>query len=448
MKIREAGLFFRSLLKSPVRLSPEPVSLLSRHPLKGFAMRSCRLRLFVSSVFGFVACVTVVGCSSMSSNIANSSGMGYYEQGNYIAAASEFQQAAMNDPSNPDYLANFAKSKMKIGDAAGAEQLYRQALTIAPSHQPSYHGLSELMMAQGRSQEAASMLTTWSATQPYIAESHVELAWLQREMGEPHQAAQSLQQALQVNPGHSTALAHLGQYYQETGRPDQAVAMYQQSLRADWNQPEVHSRVAAASQAAGASSPMAATAMARGVHPYNMPRNEFAFGPPSPGAQMAQMQMMQTQMAMAGNPVMNGQMMPGQMTSGQMAMSPGMNPGMMSANYAPSGWQAATAPMMMSPTQTASMSFGTGASMPTMSGDASWTVESATPAGMSIEIPQGTTTEPAAKPMPDPAFSSALKSVPVTSVSWSATGTSTAPLTTASPLTSTASSEPPVVEAF
>ncbi len=413
-------------------------------------MRFARLRLLINSALGFAAVVAVTGCASMGGNIANSSGMGYYEQGNYIAAASEFQQAAMSDPSNPDYVANLAKSKMKIGDMAGAEQLYRQALTMAPSHQPSYHGLSELMMAQGRGQEAASMLTTWSATQPYVAESHVELAWLQREMGQPHQAAQSLQQALQVNPSHSTALAHLGQYYEENGRPDQAVAMYQQSLRADWNQPEVHSRVAVASQAAGASSPMAATAMARGVHPYSMPRNEFAFGPPSPGAQMAQMQMMQTQMAMAGNPMMNGQMMNGQMmagpmTSGQMAMSPGMNPAMMSANYAPSGWQPATSPMMMSPAQTASMSFGTAAPL---QGDVSWTVESASPVGSSLEIPQGTASESAARPTPDPAFSSAPSSVPTTSISWSPAATPSDLTTGTSPVTTTASSEPPVLDAF
>lgn len=163
---------------------------------------------------------------------------------------------------------------------------------------------------------------------------------------------------------------------------------------------------------------------------------------------MAQMQMMQSQMAMAGNPMINGQMMPGQMASGQMAMSPGVNPGMMSANYPQSGWQSATAPMMLSPTQTASMSFGTGASMPAMSGDTSWSIESVTPAGTSFEIPQGTTTESAAKPTPDPAFSSAPNPVPATSVSWNATDTPSAPMTTTTPLTSTASTEPPIVEAF
>ena len=86
------------------------------------------------------------------------------------------------------------------------------------------------MVAQGRGHEASQMLNSWAATQPYVAESHVELAWLQGEMGDKQGATQSLQRALQVNPNHSTALAHLGQYYQEQGQSNQAVAMYQQSL--------------------------------------------------------------------------------------------------------------------------------------------------------------------------------------------------------------------------
>ena len=424
MESEALRLFFDSLLKSHLRLSPEPVPLLSRNPLKGLAMHLSRLRFLLSASCGIASLFAVTGCSSMGSNIANSSGMGYYEKGNYIAAASEFQQAVMSDPSNPDYLANLAKSKMKIGDAAGAEQLFRQALTVAPSHQPAYHGLAELMLAQGRGQEATSMLTTWSATQPYVAESHVELAWLQRELGQTHQAAQSLQQALQVNPSHATALAHLGQYYQENGHADQAVAMYQQSLRADWNQPEVHSRIAAASQAAGASSPMAATAMARGVHPYSMPRQEFAFGPPSQGAQMAQMQMMQNQLAM---------------NQGM------MNQGMTSANYAPSGWQMSTSPMMV-PSQTASMSFGTGSSMATLPGENSWTIESAPTGATPFEIPQQMSPKAAAQPTPDPAFSASPSSIPANSVSWSPAGAGTPQMS--APAMSTVSNEPPLVDAF
>ena len=409
-------------------------------------MRSFRLHLHLPCLVVLIA-INAAGCTTMNGYATNSSGMGYYEQGNYMAAANEFQQAMMANPANPDYVANFAKAKMKMGDSQGAEHLYRQALTMAPSHQPSYHGLAETMMAQGRSDEAANLLTTWAGTQPYVAESHIELAWLQREMGQSDAAAQSLQRALQVNPGHTTALAHMGQYYEENGQPDQAVAVYQRSLQSDWNQPEVHSRIAAASQSAGPASPMAATAMARGVHPYNVPRQQTAFGPPSRGAQMAQMRMAQTQMAMSGNSTYGG----------QMAAAPGMNQSMMSAYYAPSdqqmresmptsgGWQPADSIMNVSPDQTASMSFGNGVpgtGMPEMqpSGE-EWSFESTTPAATPSAVPQNSTPSTAVAPTPDPAFSETESSTNVSNVSWS-------PSSSKTPIAGSPSNELPLVEAF
>ena len=416
-------------------------------------MRSFRLHLQLPC-FVVLMAINAAGCQTMNGYATNSSGMGYYEQGNYTAAANEFQQAMLANPANPDYIANYAKARMKLGDTQGAEQLYRQALTMSPSHQPSYHGLAETMVTQGRSDEAASLLTTWAGTQPYIAESHVELAWLQREMGQSDAAAQSLQHALQVNPGHTTALAHLGQYYEENGRPDQAVAVYQRALQSDWNQPEVHSRIAAASQNAGPASPMAATAMARGVHPYNVPRQQTAFGPPSRGAQMAQMQMTQTEMAMGGNP----------MHSGQMAAAPDMNQSMMSAHYAPGymqsprnmqssgnmhfpgnmqppgGWQSATSIMNVPPDQTASMSFGTGTPEMQSSGE-EWSLESTTPTTTPSAAPLNSTPNTAVAPTPDPAFSETEPSTNVTNVSWSAASTKR-------PIARSSSNEPPLVEAF
>ncbi len=287
-------------------------------------MRCNTLRKLTRLLVTLVGTAALSGCHSMNGFVMNSSGQSYYEQGNYPAAASEFQQAMLSDPTNPDYMANLAKARSRMGDVAGSEQLYRQALMASPSHQPSYHGLAELMVAQGRGQEASAMLTTWAATQPYVAESHLELGWLQRQLGEHDMAAQSLQKALQVNPGHATALAHLGQYHQDMGRHDQAVAMYQQSLQADWNQPEVHSRLSAAAQAAGGSHPMAQMAMSRGVHPYDVPRPATAFGPPSQGVQMAQRQMQQPgRMQFAGMPqpqMQRSQMAMQQMPMQQMAM--------------------------------------------------------------------------------------------------------------------------------
>ncbi len=436
-------------------------------------MLSPRLQHFLQGLFVLASVSSVAGCSSVGGNMANSSGMGYYQKGNYAAAAGEFQNALSTDPSNADYMANLAKSRMKMGDPTGAEQLYREALTVAPSHQPSYHGLAELMVDQGRNQEAQAMLTTWSGTQPYIAESHVELAWLQREMGNPQAAAQSLERALDVNPAHATALAHMAQYYEEMGQTDQAVAMYQESLQADWNQPEVHSRIAAASQQAGPSSPMAATAMARGVHPYQVPRQQTAFGPPSRGAQMAQiaqMQMMQTQMAMSNSPGSNSPMY-GQnmnMMPSQMAMNPGMTSGMnadmqgWTTSPAPSGWQKSTTPMPMMPTQTAS--FGNSSPMmqqpmmnqPIMnqpSDSTFWPGSSTSPTSTPFEVPAFAPTGNANLPTPDPAFSAKKKAAPVSTAGYHPESdfnpfmtSETTPSGT--PSTATVSTDAPLVEAF
>lgn len=394
-------------------------------------MSSLRLRKLFRGLFALASISVVTGCGTMGGSMANRSGMSYYKKGNYAAAAGEFQNAMKSDPANPDYIANLAKARMKIGDQSNAERYYRQALTIDPSHQPSYHGLAELMLEQGRGQEATAMLSTWAGTQPYIAESHVELAWLQRELGNDSGAVQSLERALEVNPNHATALAHMGQYYEEAGQLDEAVAYYQDSLHADWNQPEVHSRMAAASTGVGAESPMAATAMARGVHPYSIPRQQTAFGPPSAGAQMAQMQMMQTQMAMSGNPVygspMSSQMMPGAMAMSQPGPSQSLSANSMSAHYpsGSSGWQSLSSPMTSVSPHMASF----GEQMPmmnqpseTMTWPAGATMPAETP--FEIQMPAAPAAKTAVAPTPDPAFSvisSGAAAGPVTTASYKQT---------------------------
>ena len=337
------------------------------------------------------------GCYSMNGYVMNASGHGYYDKGNYAMAAREFQTALASSPTNPDYMANLARARMKMGDNQAAEQLYRQALTVAPAHQPSYHGLSDLMLAQGRGHESLKLLNTWAATQPYTAEPHVELAWMQREMGQPDAAARSLQAALQVNPNHSTALAHLGQYYQDSGQSPQAVSLYQKSLRADWNQPEVHSRLAAAAEAAGPAHPMSRTAMSRGVHPQSLPRQQLAFAPPNlntqfpGGATMAQPHMAYQPQMMAQQPLQIGAFGPQPMPSGPsgspIAMA-GFNP-LMSVPLGTGGLPDPS----VTPTPPAAITTGT---------------ENASVAAMPL-------------PVPDPAFEAESQtfSIPATSVSQS-----------------------------
>jgi len=217
----------------------------------------------------------------MNGYIMNASGQAMYERGNYAMAAGEFEKALASVPHNPDYASNLAKTRARMGDVASAEKLYRSNLTKSPSHQPTYHGLAELLVSQGRGEEATSLLSTWSATQPHEAEAHLEMAWLQKQLGHSDAAAQSAQRALQLNPGHPKALAWMGDHYHQTGQPNQALGMYQQSLQSQWNQPNVHSRLAAASATASPTHPVNATALAQGAPPPGY-RGRVAARPPMP----------------------------------------------------------------------------------------------------------------------------------------------------------------------
>ena len=192
-------------------------------------------------VLGFL--LTNVGCSSTNGWVMNRSGMRQYQRGHYAQARHRFSRAIAHDPCNPDYRHNLAMAIQKQGDMVVCEKILRYNLTINAMHQPTYHSLAQLLITEGRAPEAQDLVAGWVATQPYVPESNVEMAWIQRETGDYAGAEQSLQSALKADPTHAIALAHLGQLYQTSGRPDQAATYYQRSLASHWDQPEVQSRL-------------------------------------------------------------------------------------------------------------------------------------------------------------------------------------------------------------
>ena len=184
------------------------------------------------------------GCCATNGWVMNRSGMRQYARGHYAQARHRFARAIAHDPCNPDYRHNLAMALQKQGDMAASERILRYNLTIDAMHQPTYHSLAQLLITEGRGPEAEELVAGWVATQPYVPESNIEMAWVQRESGDTAAAEQSLQNALRADPTHPIALAHLGQLYHGTGRADMAAAYYQRSLASNWDQPEVQSRLA------------------------------------------------------------------------------------------------------------------------------------------------------------------------------------------------------------
>lgn len=208
-------------------------------------MRTLSLRSSAGCLALVASCLLVAssGCNSTSGWSRNTIGKRYYSSGDYTAARRSFEQALMNDPWNPNYAFNVAAAMQKQGDHLAAERMYQHALTMNPSHQPSYHALAGMLHENGRTAEAQELLTAWTETQPYVPESHVEMAWMQQQLGDYSAAEASLQQALHRSPRHARAMAQLGQVYEQSGRHADAAALYNRSLAYNRMQPQVAARL-------------------------------------------------------------------------------------------------------------------------------------------------------------------------------------------------------------
>jgi hypothetical protein len=130
------------------------------------------------------AALPLAGCGMGAGWRQNQVGQRYYQSGNYAAARRSFERAMINNPYNSDYAFNVAAAMEQEGDTLAAEQMYEHALTMNPSHQPSYRALAGMWTEQGREDEAQELISAWAETQPYNAEARVEVARLQQEFSD------------------------------------------------------------------------------------------------------------------------------------------------------------------------------------------------------------------------------------------------------------------------
>jgi len=339
--------------------------------LRPVAWKLYRFSLVAGGLAWICIASTLCGCSSANGFAKNASGRRYYNKGEYSVARSEFERALMDSPYNSTYAYNVGKAMEKEGDVSGAEQMYQHALTLDPTHQPSYHGLSELMVSQGRSQEAGNLLTAWSQTQPYSAESRVELAQMQRKAGNYAAAEQEINTALQIRPRFRQALNERSRIYQVTGRPAKGGAYSELALtsRVEPMAMQPQQGMAFATPQTSAALNMAST----------MPQNDPTLSPgimqagyghpqmssmASPMMSSAPQQMYQTNM-------FQGQMSQGEMLTEQMAGNQFV-PGAMPASAVNAGpsWSPAPdmnmsqMPSQMMPSQMMPASMGAGQMFP------------------------------------------------------------------------------------
>lgn len=210
------------------------------------------------------------GCR-MVSHTQNAEGVTMFQQAYYQGALQRFHQALQTDPSNADAYYNLAATYQRLGkmhnqkaDLDQAENYYHQCLDHDPNHQDCYRGLAVLLVEEGRTQDAFTLVQNWEQRNPAQASPKIELARLYDESGNKAVAKQQLTEALSVDPNNARALAALGKLREESGETGQALANYQRSLAINRYQPQVAARVAALQSTAytpGAPTPPGGTRM-------------------------------------------------------------------------------------------------------------------------------------------------------------------------------------------
>lgn len=120
---------------------------------------------------------------------------------------------------------------LQRGDRNGAEERWREALVIDPTHIASREALAGLYLSQSRRVEAAEQLEAGLDYQPGYGQFALLYARLQLENGDNAAAIAILERALQEQAQNGDFYAFLAAIYQRQGAYRKSIAAYQRALQ-------------------------------------------------------------------------------------------------------------------------------------------------------------------------------------------------------------------------
>ncbi|OQS45494.1 tetratricopeptide repeat protein [Chromobacterium violaceum] len=140
-----------------------------------------------------------------------------------------WRQALSLDPATPDAHYNLGCLASERDDAAAADAHYRAELARDPDHCSSLGNLGNLLQDAGRLDEAEACFRRRLAIQPGAA-AHYQLGRLLAERGRNGEAEAQLRACLDETPDDVEALQLLGRLLEERGEAGEAEAMLRRAL--------------------------------------------------------------------------------------------------------------------------------------------------------------------------------------------------------------------------
>jgi tetratricopeptide (TPR) repeat protein len=131
---------------------------------------------------------------------------------------------------NPQALLAHALERHGHGDLAGAEQLYRQVLRLAPGDQDALHMLAVALAQQGRREDASEIFHRVISANPRDALALTNYANVLRELGRHGAALEMLDRALALDPRDPERWNSRGMALQSLARFDEALQCVDRAL--------------------------------------------------------------------------------------------------------------------------------------------------------------------------------------------------------------------------
>jgi Flp pilus assembly protein TadD len=142
-------------------------------------------------------------------------------------------QLLRDDPRNIDALEIKAIAEIESGNDEAAEQTLRAAVAVAPKLRWPYAGLGELLLRQGRREDAEAISWQALAADPTNAEAHEKLGALLALRWKAFEAAEHFRQAVELAGPDPQLLTRLGHALLRLGRLDEARGPLEKAAAAD-----------------------------------------------------------------------------------------------------------------------------------------------------------------------------------------------------------------------
>ena len=164
---------------------------------------------------------------------ALSSGLDFYENGDYKRAVQEFQRSIALSPFNENVIDTYnymANAFIKLDDPESAAKAYKTAISVDPQREDVYLSLGNLYFSEEKLPQAEQAYKNAVRVYP-SSETYYSLAHCSLEMEKLNEAEQYFEKVIRMEPKSENGYYGLGMTLAKKGEHEKAIEQFEKALR-------------------------------------------------------------------------------------------------------------------------------------------------------------------------------------------------------------------------